>query len=314
MALNERISIQGISVETNESEVTKMAKFDMYATVTERIIAMLENGVIPWEKPWIGESGAWSRATGKYYSLINQFLLDGGEYATISQINAEGGHVNKGAKAKQVWMFYFKRIEETNDETGEVEVKFLPRQKYERVFNIAEDTDLEVKHNKAVEPSGVEPLRVLERIKEDYLTRNRGLEYREVIGNRAYYSPAMDSVVVPDKSQFNEVAEFYSTVFHELAHSTGHSSRLNRFTDNDTSACFGGEEYSREELCAELTACAVLANTGVETSSSFRNNTAYIQAWIKALKDDTKAIIRASAKAEAAFNLIMGIEEESAEE
>lgn len=292
-----------------------MGKFDMYATVTERIIALLESGIIPWEKPWIGESGAWSRATGKYYSLINQFLLDGGEYATIPQINAEGGHVNKGAKAKQVWMFYYKRIEETNEETGEVEVKFLPRQKYERVFNIAEDTDLEVKHDKSAEtPTGVVALARLESIKNGYLLRSGGLEFNEVVGNRAYYSPAMDAVVVPAKSQFNEVAEFYSTVFHELAHSTGHSSRLKRFADNDTSACFGGEEYSREELCAELTACAVLANTGVETTSSFRNNTAYIQSWVRALKDDTKAIIRASAKAEAAFNLIMGIEnDESAE-
>lgn len=295
-----------------------MGKFDMYATVTERIISILESGVIPWEKPWIGSCGAWSRATGKYYSLINQFLLPSGEYATITQINAEGGHVNKGAKAKQVWMFYYKRIEETDEESGEVEVKFLPRQRYERVFNIAEDTDLEVKHDKSGDEMavGVEPITAVENVKNDYLTRFRGLEFREVMGNRAYYSPAMDTVVVPDKSQFNEVAEFYSTVFHELAHSTGHSSRLNRFADNDASACFGGEDYSREELCAELTACAVLANMGVETTSSFRNNAGYIQSWVNALKEDTKAIVRASAKAEAAFNLIMGIEvnSESVEE
>lgn len=293
-----------------------MSKFNMYGAVTEKIIAMLESGVIPWEKPWIGSSGAWSRATGKYYSLINQFLLPSGEYATMTQINADGGHVKKGAKAKQVWMFYYKRIEEADDETGEVEVKFLPRQRYERVFNIAEDTDLEVKHDKSVDdaPSGVEPLVVLEEVKTDYLVRS-GVEFTERVGNEAYYSPSRDMVVVPDKSQFERVAEYYSTVFHELGHSTGHPSRLDRFKVNDESACFGSEDYSREELCAELTACAVLANFGVETSTSFRNNAAYIQNWVSALKEDDKAIVRASAKAEAAFNLILGVElnSESAE-
>ena len=290
-----------------------MAKFDMAKEVTNRVIALLESGVIPWEKPWVGSNGAWSRATGKNYSLINQFLLPAGEYATITQINADGGRVNKGAKAKQVWMFYYKCIEETDEETGEVTRKFLPRQRYERVFNIAEDTTLEVKYPREIEASGVEPLEALENVRRDYVTRC-GVDYRELLGSSAYYNPSMDLVVVPEKSQFNEVAEFYSTVFHELGHSTGHSSRLKRFEDNDVSACFGSADYSREELVAELTACAVLSNMGVETSSSFRNNTAYIQSWVNALKNDTKAIIKASAKAEAAYNLIMGIEDDTEDE
>ena len=281
-----------------------MAKFDMYATVTARIIEKLESGVIPWEKPWTGGNGAWSRATGKNYSLINQFLLPKGEYATLTQINAEGGKVNRGAKARQVWMFYYKMVEETDEESGEVKRKYLPRQRYERVFNIAEDTNLEVKYNKDIEPSGVEPLDALEAVKMDYLNRS-GVGYTEERSNSAYYSPLIDAVVVPEKEQFTNVAEFYSTVFHELAHSTGHSSRLNRF--DGTAVRFGSDDYSREELCAELTACAVLANMGVETSSSFRNNAGYIQGWSKALKEDTKAIIKASAKAEAAYNLIMNI-------
>ena len=314
MALNERIRHSRGKRRNNESEVNKMAKFDMAKVVTDRVIEMLESGKIPWEKPWVGRNGAWSRATGKYYCLINQFLLPAGEYATMTQINAEGGKVNKGAKAKQVWSFYYKRIEETDEETGEVEVKFLPRQRYERVFNIAEDTTLDVKYDREVEPSGVEPLEALENIREDYVTRS-GVGYAEVEGGTsAYYSPSFDKVVVPSKAQFNAVAEFYSTVFHELAHSTGHSSRLKRFEDNDTSACFGSEDYSREELVAELTACAVLANTGVETTSSFRNNAAYIQAWVNALKSDSKVLIKASAKAEAAYNLIMGIENDAEDE
>lgn len=291
-----------------------MAKFDMYKTVTERIIQMLEAGQIPWEKPWTGGAGAWSRATGKYYTLINQLLLGPGEYATMSQINADGGHVKKGAKAKQVWMFYFRKIEETDEETGEVTTKFLPRQKYERVFNIEDDTDLEPKYNREVPASGIEPIEALEEIKTNYLTRCGVAGYSEALSSRAYYSPATDSVVVPKRDQFENIAEFYSTVFHELAHSTGHSSRLGRFECGAGAAAFGSEDYSREELVAELTTCSVLANMGVETSASFRNNAAYIQNWIQALKDDSKAIIRASAKAEAAYKLIMDIKNDEDED
>ena len=148
-----------------------MGKFDMAKAVSERIIEMLETeGVIPWEKPWVGGAGAWSRATGKPYALINQFMLESGEYATMTQINAEGGKVKKGSKAKYVWEFYYKKVEETDEDTGEVEVKYLPRQKYTRVFNIAEDTDLSVKYEKALPPSvGTFSIDLLETVQRNYL-------------------------------------------------------------------------------------------------------------------------------------------------
>ena len=292
-----------------------MAKFDMYAEVTKRIIEILESGKIPWEKPWVGECGAWSRATGKPYALINQFMLESGEYVTFKQMAEEGGRLvpnedGEMPKAKQVWEFYFKKIrkEEENADTGETEEKFvfLPKCKYTSVYNVEKDTTLSVKHKKGVEPAGVEPIEALENVRADYVARS-GIHYVEEFSSSAFYSPRTDKVVVPEKSQFNNVAEFYSTAFHELAHSTGHPTRLKRFTDTDV-ARFGSEDYSREELVAELTACSVLSSMGVETSSSFRNNAAYIQSWVSALKEDTKAIVRASAKAEAAYYLIMGIE------
>ena len=302
----------------NAYEYTKercnMAKFDMYAAVTERIIAMLEDGVIPWEKPWTGGNGAWSRSTGKNYSLVNQFMLEEGEYVTYSQMVKEGGKLKpnedgENPKAKQVWEFYYKRFDKEveNGETGEVETKavFVPKCKYTNVFNVEKDTTLTLKYDRRAEPNGVEPLDALENIREDYVTRS-GVTFEEHLSNEAYYSPIRDKVCVPLKEQFERVAEYYSTVFHELAHSTGHRTRLNRF--DGSIAFFGSEDYSREELVAELTACSVLANMGVETSSSFRNNAAYIQSWVQALKEDTQAIIRASAKAEAAFYLIMGME------
>lgn len=299
------------------------AKFDMYETVTKRILEQLEQGEIPWLKPWTGGNGAWSRATGKNYSMINQFLLPHGEYVTYSQMIAEGGDFiydenGKQPKAKQVWSFWWKFIkvgEETDAATGEVKDKIIPRPaaKYYKVYNVETDTTLSVKYDKDALPAGVEPIEELEAIKQDYITRS-GVKYSEELSGEAYYSPATDRVVVPCREQFDKVAEFYSTAFHELGHSTGAPKRLNRFKIFDTDALFGSENYSREELVAELTSCSILANMGVETKTSFRNSAAYIKGWSKKLKDDKEAIIRAAEKAEAAYNLIMGIEEEEQEE
>ena len=293
-------------------------KFDMYEEVTNRIVAELENGYIPWLKPWTGTNGAWSRATGKNYSLINQFLMPAGEYITYDELMREGGEFIRDEDGKvhdpqYVWSFWYKavNVEVEDKETGETkeELFLIPKSKYHRVWNVETDTTLSVKYDKDEKREGVDPLKELEAIKKDYVKRS-GVRYSECISNKAYYAPIEDKVVVPCRKQYDKVAEFYSTVFHELGHSTGAPSRLNRFKGLDAVA-FGDTDYSREELVAELTACSILANTGVETKTSFRNTTAYIQGWLRALKDDPQAIIRASAKAEQAYNLIMNITEDN---
>lgn len=296
------------------------AKFDMYETVTKRILEQLEQGEIPWLKPWTGGNGAWSRATGKNYSLVNQFMLPHGEYITYTELMEQGGDFiydenGKRPPAKYVWSFWYnavKRGDKVNEETGEVEpdIVLLPKAKYYKVYNVEHDTTLDVKYKRDSMPDrGAEAIAELEAIRADYVKRS-GVKYDEQLSNRAYYSPAWDCVVVPHRKQFEDSAEFYSTVFHELGHSTGAPKRLNRFKINDKDAAFGSQSYSREELVAELTACSILANTGVETKTSFRNNAAYIQGWSKKLKEDKEAIIRAAAKAEAAYKLIMGMEDE----
>ena len=103
--------------------------------------------------------------------------------------------------------------------------------------------------------------------------------------------------------QFISTAEYYSTIFHELTHSTGHSRRLNRL---DRTAHFGSEEYSKEELVAEIGAATLVNHAGLETVSSFRNSTAYIQSWLQVLREDKRFIVSASGKAEKAVNLILG--------
>lgn len=274
---------------------------DVYQEVTDRIVAQLEQGVIPWHKPWIisGKACAISRSTGKPYSLLNQLILGKpGEYATFSQIQKEGGRVKKGEKAAQV---VFWRWLDVEDEEKSGEMKKIPLLKSFAVFHIDQCEGLKPKHDTTAAAQTLEPDAAADAIISDYLTRS-GVKLVHQEGDRAYYRPSTDSVTLPTLAQFKELAEYYSTAFHELTHSTGHSSRLNRLTKT---ACFGSEDYSKEELVAEIGAAALVNHVGLETSSSFRNSAAYVQSWLKALRDDKRLIVSAAGQAEKACNLIL---------
>ncbi|MBP3428555.1 MAG: DUF1738 domain-containing protein [Clostridia bacterium] len=274
---------------------------DVYQEVTDRIFAQLEQGVIPWHKPWIisGKACAISRSTGKPYSLLNQMILGRpGEYATFSQIQKEGGNIRKGAKAQMV--VFWKWIEK-EDEENPSEVKKIPFLKYFNVFHIDDCEGLKPQHDTTAAAQSLQPDEAAGAIITDYLNRS-GVKLIHQEGDRAFYRPSTDTVTLPLLEQFKELAEYYSTAFHELTHSTGHTSRLNRLTKV---ACFGSEEYSKEELVAEIGAAALVNHAGLETSSSFRNSAAYIQSWLKALKDDRRLIVSAAGQAEKACNLIL---------
>lgn len=277
-----------------------MKKFDIYTTIADRIVEELAKGTVPWHKPWFGAmNGAYSRVTGKPYSLLNQMLLgDDGEYATMKQINAEGGKVNKGAKSKMVtfWKQYKKTV---TNEQGELEEKTFPILKYYRVFSI-NDTTLEPKKRKEVHH---EPNKTAERIIDGYVKSSGIVFINDHPSDRAFYRESTDTVTVPMMTQFKELAEYYSTAFHELTHSTGHKSRLNRGTGE---AFFGSEDYGREELVAELGASSLVNICGLETEKSFKNNASYIESWSKAIKEDPKMIVSAAGKADKAVKMILG--------
>ena len=136
----------------------------------------------------------------------------------------------------------------------------------------------------------------------DYLKAS-GVKMEHQEGDRAFYRPSTDSITLPHMAQFSATAEYYSTAFHELTHSTGHAKRLNRL---EKTAFFGSEAYSKEELIAEIGASALVNVAGLETAKSFRNSTAYIQNWLTALRNDKRFIVSASGKAEKAVGLILG--------
>lgn len=275
--------------------------FDIYSAVTDRIIEQLEQGVIPWHKPWTGiQSGAISGTTGKPYSLLNQMLLGKpGEWYTFNQIQKLGGRVRKGEKASIVVFWKQTPVSETDPATGEKVVRMIPMLKYFSVFHIDQTEGIE---RKVIDPEAIDPATdsAADAIIADYIQRS-GVKLEHRKGDEAFYSPSADRVVLPLREQFQSMAEYYSTAFHELTHSTGHSSRLDRISRR---AFFGNEEYSREELVAEIGAAALLNHCGIETGSSFRNSAAYIQSWLRALRNDKKLIVSASGAAAKAFDLI----------
>ena len=270
---------------------------DIYTEVTDRIIAQMENGVIPWQKPWVCASAVVSHATGKPYSILNQMLLGhSGEYITYHQCQQEGGKVRKGEKAQMV--VFWKWMNVTDEATQEE--KQIPLLRYFNVFHIDQCEGISAKHTECL-PQTANPDECAEQIIATYCGKS-GVKVIHRQGDKACYQPSVDQIILPQLSQFAETPEYYSTAFHELMHSTGHQSRLDRL--NQT-AFFGTEAYSKEELVAEIGAAALVNHTGLETAKSLRNSVAYVQNWLRVLKGDKRFIVSAASKAEKAIDLIL---------
>ena len=276
---------------------------NVYQMVTDRIIAELEKGVVPWKRPWQGvNTGAYNRISNKPYSLLNQILLGrDGEWATFKQWTDLGGHIRKGEKASFVVFWKIQPYEDINAD-GEKVVKQIPLLRYYNVFHISQVDGVEPKAQKELKE--VEPIEAAETIKESYKEREH-IQIMETVSNKAFYSPAFDYIKVPCREQYTNANEFYSTTFHEMVHSTGHKTRLDRFA-NDEKVAFGSESYSKEELVAELGSAMMLNQIGIETPQTFKNSAAYVQNWLQVLKNDNKFIVSAASKAEKAVNFILG--------
>ena len=299
-------------------------KFDIYQAVTDRIIAQLEKGIIPWRKPWkvtgIAIRGAedlrkvaFNRVTKTAYSPLNQMLLTRpGEYASFKQWTEAGGKIKKGSKAEIVvfWKWLDILDDKDRDQDGKPKKKKIPFLKYLQVFHI-EDVEgvkpLDLDEVTEASEQAFDAHEEAESIISTYSEREHvPITYR---GNEAFYRPGTDEIYLPERFKFGKIgAEFYSTAFHEITHSTGAASRLDRLKPGD----FGSTEYSKEELVAEIGACGLLNLLNIETSGSFTNSAAYIQSWIKKLRNDNKMIVMASAKAEKAIKYILNGKESEA--
>lgn len=300
-----------------------------YEVITDQIIKKMEEGTIPWVKPWHSSGEGWecenmnhlfpaySYSNGKRYNFINQMILDfqPGEYATFDQVKKAGGKVKKGEKSQIVcgWIVEDKVQKDADgkdilDDNGDPITKKTFALRYYRVFNILTQVEgIKPKHNweyRTTETKDLEPVKEAEKIIQDYINSKDAPKFEPREGDKAYYSLSEDLVVVPLMSQYDEIDEYYSTAFHELTHSTMKETRCNR-REAGKKVAFGKEDYSKEELVAEIGSCFLSHTAGISSESSFRNSVGYLQNWLQALKNDPKMIVQASAQAEKATEYIL---------
>ena len=277
----------------------------------DRFTTALENGVVPWKKPWTTSSnGPANYVTGKPYSGINILLCLCSDYSnpyflTFNQITSLGGKLKKGSKGIPL-AFYknYTTTDENAEEEGEEQKRFVLR--YFTVFRW-EDTEGIPEKKPEGARADIEPIQVAEAIWESYEDRPALVPG----GDKAFYSPGRDCIGMPARNSFTSADRYYSTLFHEMIHSTGAAKRLDR--PELRSVSFGSESYSREELVAEIGAAFLVAEAGIETDEAFNQSSSYIAGWLKALKDDPGAIFAAAGRASKAANYILARESQKAE-
>jgi len=291
---------------------TTTARPNIYQIVTDRIIQSLKAGVIPWEKPWQSphfSGGPFPRnfLTGKPYRGINVLLLWSSSYAspfwlTFKQAQELKGTVRKGEKGTQI-VFYKQLRSRKEDEAADEKKERAPFVLcYYTVFNVEQcDGLIPPQIDQPAQPNEVETDEACESIVTGW-ANGPALHLTSEHEYRAYYRPSTDSVHMPARARFVDAPHYYSTLFHELIHSTAHESRLNRtFGDG-----FGDELYSKEELVAEMGAAFLCAIAGIANEHTDRNTSAYIQNWISQLEDDNRLIVHAAANAQKAVDSILG--------
>lgn len=276
----------------------------IYQMITDQILAKLDEGVIPWRKPWNAESGfPKNLISKKSYRGINHWVLasagfDSPWWLSFKQIKQLGGKVIKGQKGTPV-VFWKLLSRATEDEKGELKTKIIPLLRYSLVWNLEQSKGIDPKKVPAIEArKDVCPL-------EEGEALIAGMPQKPEIffmGNHACYSPHFDQVWIPKAEDFTQQAEFYAACFHELAHATGHASRLNRAGITDT-VNFGSDTYTKEELVAEMAAAMLCGVAGI-ANSIIDNSAAYIDGWRKKISEDPKLVVSAAAQAQKAADFI----------
>lgn len=275
----------------------------VYEIITDRILAKLKDGVVPWRQPWAqGEAGMPKNlVSGKPYRGVNIFLLGSQRYAspyflTYKQAVAKGGNVRKGQQGTPVVFWKVgKKDKPTPGKNGD---KFFIL-RYYTVFNVSQCEGIEVPGESQVQQV-FNPIEECEKVAAGYtqVPVKHG-------GGRACYIPTLDEINMPDKEDFLTSAEYYSTLYHEMTHSTGHKDRLAR--EGITNPIkFGSHDYSFEELVAECGAAFLCGYTGID-NHTLDNSAAYISHWAAKLRSEPKWIVDAASKAARAADLIRGV-------
>ncbi len=269
--------------------------------ITGQIIDRLEGGEIPWQRPWDPEVGMPKNLISKKeYHGINTLMLALAPYEspywlTFNQCKSFGGSVKKGEHGRIV--VFYKHITRPSEDSVEEDAHYWLL-RYYRVFNISQCEGIPANKIPVPESRLIEPINLCDDVINNMPQRPSILFDG---GGEAYYQPVTDSVHLPMRDAFHSSEEFYSTQFHELAHSTGHQKRLNR--PDAFGNGFGSVLYSKEELVAEITSAFLCAHCGIE--KTIENSSAYIAGWLKAFRGDKRMVITAASAAHKAYNFIL---------
>lgn len=289
--------------------------------ITNQIVHALESGDIPpWRQPWTNLGGGLPKnaVSGNRYSGVNILLLQASSqrnhfrsslWATYRQWQERGGQVKRRPDdvPKGEWgtrIVFYKPVTKvvTDDRTGDEKEESFPILKTYTVFNLDQVEGESLDHLRTDEPTTSNEFVDYEPAEE--VIRQTGADIRYG-GDRAFYRPSSDFIQLPHREQFEPSHEFYSVAYHEIGHWTGAAHRLNRIKGQR----FGDEAYAEEELVAELCSSYLLAETGVPQSDDLSTHTAYLSNWLKALKNDTRFIFRASTAASKAADCVLRFSE-----
>jgi len=276
---------------------------NVYEVINKRIMELLENGIVPWKKPWKAASGMpRNLVSKKEYRGVNVFMLSCMPYGspywmTFKQIKEKGGHVRQGEKATPV--IFWKWLERSDpDGVTETRNGMIPMLRYYNVFNLEQTEGIPIPEPKVIN-NPFNPIENAEQILA-------GMPLKPNIfhgGNKACYSPTKDTIQLPTQYSFSLPEEYYCTAFHELIHSTGHTIRIGRISILEPTY-FGSHDYSKEELVAEMGAAFLCGYTGIE-QKTIENSAAYIQGWLKVLKRDKTMLVHAAAQAQKGADYIL---------
>jgi antirestriction protein ArdC len=283
---------------------------DIYAMVTDKIINLLENGVVPWRRPWTSTGLPRNLVSKKPYRGVNVFLLSASKYIspfwmTMRQANELGGHIRKGEESTAIVFWKIENAERSAEDLEAEEADQKTRRRFllrfYRVWNLEQCELPQAVLDKLpkIETHQHDPIEAIEKIvaaMPDPPEIVRG-------GSKAYYSPITDRITLPARGLFISAEEEAATETHELIHSVGHVRRLAREGICEA-APFGSPVYSKEELCAELGAAYLCAEAGI-SNAVIANQTAYLAGWLARLRDDRKLLIHAAAQAQRAADYIL---------
>ena len=295
----------------------------VYQIVTDNIINLLEQGVIPWQQPYRDVGGRWPvNARNIRYRGINVFILHTTKmmkgytsnfWVTYKQAQAMNGTVKKGEKGTTIVFWKVGAPIREFDEATQRTVTRRPFMlRYYTVFNLDQTENVDLTRAMKMEQDEMDselvynpPIDEAEAIVATYFARDDAPKLVErAMSDAPYYIPSMDEIHVPLRGQANSPEDWYYILNHEIAHSTGHASRLNRKGIGE----FSHGSYGKEELVAEMTNAFLCAESGIANRETDRNNAAYIQSWLTQLRADNTLVIQAASAAQKALDYILGVE------